>query len=256
MKCYPLFSKRNSKRSTKQQPADGHAQRPPATRVSGPLGIPVSTGLGALPPARLASAAGRSRCKKPLHSRFRRLLCSARGRGLVSVLRPRGNRIAGSHVRLGEQLEKPGSVSGQSSAPLGLRECDGGRVQEGGGVADRARDPQAAAQPQTRQLQRIREAFSQFFHHAFCVTRDGARRFYSPSGVLSRSVCGCDPGAAVRVHELLDLRLHLLQRHPEGAAFPAPVFGFPPCVVTRQHLLSVPDVVCGIGKPHIPNASK
>jgi hypothetical protein len=178
------------------------------------------------------------------------------GPGPGARLRPRGNRIAGSHVRLGEQLEKPGSVSGQSSAPLGLRECDGGRVQEGGGVADRARDPQAAAQPQTRQLQRIREAFSQFFHHAFCVTRDGARRFYSPSGVLSRSVCGCDPGAAVRVHELLDLRLHLLQRHPEGAAFPAPVFGFPPCVVTRQHLLSVPDVVCGIGKPHIPNASK
>ena len=29
-----------------------------------------------------------------------------------------------------------------------------------------------------------------------------------------------DPGAAVRVHQLLDLRLRLLQRHPVSAALP------------------------------------
>ena len=38
-----------------------------------------------------------------------------------------------------------------------------------------------------------------------------------------------DPGAAVRVHQLLDLRLRLLQRHPVSAALPffsAPATGF------------------------------
>jgi hypothetical protein len=41
-------------------------------------------------------------------------------------------------------------------------------------------------------------------------------------------LCDSDPGAAVRVHQLLDLRLRLLQRHPVSAAlpFPAPTTGF------------------------------
>lgn len=40
-------------------------------------------------------------------------------------------------------------------------------------------------------------------------------------------LCDSDPGAAVRVHQLLDLRLRLLQRHPVSAAlpFPAPTTG-------------------------------
>jgi hypothetical protein len=45
---------------------------------------------------------------------------------------------------------------------------------------------------------------------------------------LCLCVCDSDPGAAVRVHQLLDLRLRLLQRHPVSAAlpFPAPTTGF------------------------------
>jgi hypothetical protein len=46
---------------------------------------------------------------------------------------------------------------------------DGGRVEEGGGEerADRAGAPQAAAQPQMRQLQRARKcSFSALFHVA------------------------------------------------------------------------------------------
>jgi hypothetical protein len=48
-----------------------------------------------------------------------------------------------------------------------------------------------------------------------------------------------DPGAAVRVHELLDLRLRLLQRHPVSAAFLSPllILDLLPCVVSIQHLL-------------------
>lgn len=45
---------------------------------------------------------------------------------------------------------------------------------------------------------------------------------------LCLCVCDSDPGAAVRVHQLLDLRLRLLQRHPVSAAlpFPAPTTAF------------------------------
>ena len=35
-----------------------------------------------------------------------------------------------------------------------------------------------------------------------------------------------DPGAAVRVHQLLDLRLRLLQRHPVSAALPSPLLSW------------------------------
>lgn len=117
---------------------------------------------------------------------------------------------------------------------------NGGRVEEGGGEerASRAGAPQAATQPQMRQLRRTRTC-SFFSPHCSIHVARGARlrrRSWSAGDaqclLTSRPLCLCvcdsDPGAAVRVHQLLDLRLRLLQRHPVSAAlpFPAPTTGF------------------------------
>jgi hypothetical protein len=94
----------------------------------------------------------RSQARTTPPSRFRRLL------------RSRGNRARFS----GEagRIQAPSPPTDKTSAPFGLRERDGGRVQEGGGAerAGRAGAPQAAAQPQMRQLQRNRKPFPPTLH--------------------------------------------------------------------------------------------
>ena len=57
------------------------------------------------------------------------------------------------------------------------------------------------------------------------------------SMLITQYLCGLgydsDPGAAVRVHQLLDLRLRLLQRHPVSAALPFPLLSSVPLVIHR-----------------------
>jgi hypothetical protein len=110
---------------------------------------------------------------------------------------------------------------------------NGGSVEERGGEerASRAGAPQAATQPQMRQLRRTRTC--SFFPRIVPSMWPAARGFVAAQCLLtSRPLCLCvcdsDPGAAVRVHQLLDLHLRLLQRHPVSAAlpFPAPTTGF------------------------------
>jgi len=142
---------------------------------------------------------------------------------------------------------------------------DGGRVEEGGGEerADRAGAPQAAAQPQMRQLQRARKCS---FSALFDVARGPASFAASdPLAIdaqclLTSPTCACasvtsDPGAAVRVHQLLDLRLRLLQRHPVSAALPFPRLLLDSVHLCCQHcsLLFITLVGMGFAMAAYPN---